>query len=92
MVIKASTFDKAAFQAAVAKIPTLSQEEATIAFGTFDTHANGYMALPELTHVLQNLGEGLTPEMIEKFKVACEPDNENQVNLRNFVDIIFKGL
>lgn len=89
---EASVFDKNAFTAAVNKIPEISQPEAETAFGTFDTHANGYMALADLTHVLANLGEGLNPDLIEKFKAAAEPDGEGQVNLRHFVDILYKGL
>ena len=58
---------------------TPSSSDLLAAFEVFDQTGNGYMSLSELTHVMKNLGEGMDDAMIEKMKVVCEPDKEDQV-------------
>lgn len=90
-IVQASVFDLAAFQAAVAKTPVISQEEAHQAFSTFDTHANGYMALPELTDILKNLGEGLDDAQIAKFKTVQKLIRNNTNNTASAVRLALVG-
>ena len=58
----------------------------------FDVSGNGYIPLKELKNVLKNLGEGLKEDVITKLDVLTEPDADQQVNYRHFVDLMMKDL
>jgi len=70
---------------------TPQTDEVLEAFSTFDMNGNGYIALKELTHLMANLGEGLSEQHIEAMKAASEPDDEGQVNIRHFVSKILSA-
>jgi len=58
-------------------------------FSVFDTNSNGYISLPELTHLMKNLGEGLSEEQLAGMSTAAAADSDGQVNIRAFVDVLF---
>eukprot|EP00039_Didymoeca_costata_P028116 m.20070 g.20070 ORF g.20070 m.20070 type:complete len:133 (+) comp6743_c0_seq1:28-426(+) len=83
--------DKAKFLELCGKEETPKQSEVLTAFEVFDQQGGGYISLNELKHVMKNLGEGLDDSLLEKMSQACAPDSEGQVNIRHFVDVLFKG-
>lgn len=57
------------------------------AFGTFDMHNGGYMALSELLHLMKSLGEGLSSDTLDQIKAAAEPDSDGQVRKKGNLPI-----
>jgi calmodulin len=88
----ASTVNYAKFKEILDALPPPNFDEVMDAFSTFDTHGQGYMSLSELLHIMKNLGEGLSDAVLAKVKEAAEPDQDNQVNFRHFVEKMVKDL
>eukprot|EP00047_Mylnosiga_fluctuans_P001526 m.220747 g.220747 ORF g.220747 m.220747 type:complete len:367 (-) comp10443_c0_seq1:64-1164(-) len=87
-----SSVDRNLFKALASKLDCPSKEDIIEAFSVFDVQGNGYIPLKELQHVLKSLGEGLEDEILQKLAVITEPDSDQQVNYRHFVDIMTKDL
>merc|ERR1712232_1299478 len=81
------TVDLATFTEWVGLFPECPLEELTEAFNTFDTNGNGYVSLPELKHIMQALGEGLTDAEVAGMEKAAGADAEGQVNIRSMCDV-----
>ncbi|EDQ91370.1 uncharacterized protein MONBRDRAFT_36266 [Monosiga brevicollis MX1] len=88
----ASSVDFAKFQELFNASPVADFDETMDAFSTFDSHSAGYMSLTELLHIMKNLGEGLSEDVLAKVKDAAEPDSDGQVNYRHFVEKMVKDL
>ena len=56
------------------------EEEMKEAFKVFDRDGNGYITVPKLRHVMQNLGENLTDEDIEEMIREADDDGDGVVN------------
>ena len=70
--------------------PECPKEELQTAFEVFDTHHNGYVSLSELTAIMANLGEGLTPAEIEGMTKAASADEDSQVNIRAMIEVLLE--
>jgi len=85
----AGTVDLAKFKESAEAVETVDKEMCTESFSVFDTNSNGYIALPELTHLMKNLGEGLDEASLAGMATAAAADSDGQVNIRAFVDVLF---
>lgn len=85
----AGSVDLAKFQEAAEAVEKVDKEMCSESFGVFDTNSNGYIALPELTHLMKNLGEGLDDTQLAGMAAAAAPDSDGQINIRAFVDVLF---
>ena len=83
--------DQAAFIEFVGKLEEPALEEVSEAFNVFDMHGHGFISLPELTHIMKALGEGLTDPELEGMTRAAAADGDGQVNIRHMVDVLMES-
>ena len=67
---------------------TDTDEELLEAFKVFDRDGNGFITSHELRHIMNNLGEGLTPEEIEEMIKEADLDNDGQIDYEEFVKMM----
>jgi len=85
----AASADLAKFVESAEAVEKVDKEMCSESFSVFDTNSNGYISLPELTHLMKNLGEGLSEEQLAGMSTAAAADSDGQVNIRAFVDVLF---
>ena len=66
------------------------EDELLEAFKVFDRDGNGFITSHELRHIMNNLGEGLTPEEIEEMVKEADQDNDGQIDYDEFVKMMSK--
>lgn len=55
----------------------------------FDTYRTGQISVPDLVHVLLNLGEPLTREDVENLMLEIAVDGDNMVDIAEFVRYMY---
>lgn len=85
----AASADLAKFVESAEAVEKVDKEMCSESFSVFDTNSNGYISLPELTHLMKNLGEGLSEDQLAGMSTAAAADSDGQVNIRAFVDVLF---
>jgi Ca2+-binding EF-hand superfamily protein len=65
------------------------ESEVLANMSVFDTYKTGLISVPDLVHVLLNLGEPLTREDVENLMLEIEVDGDNQVNIAEFVRYMY---
>eukprot|EP00041_Stephanoeca_diplocostata_P004979 m.54208 g.54208 ORF g.54208 m.54208 type:complete len:135 (+) comp15491_c0_seq1:71-475(+) len=86
MLAGASSVNLEQFTAFAGQVEEPAKDDVMEAFATFDTNNNGYIALPELKHLMKSLGEGLSDAEIQGLVKVAAADDEDQVNIRHLVD------
>jgi len=66
------------------------EEEIREAFRVFDREGHGFIKVPDLTHVLQTLGEQLAPEETQELISEADLDGDGNINYEEFVTMLFK--
>lgn len=66
------------------------EEEIREAFRVFDREGHGFITVPDLTHVLQTLGEKLTSEETRELILEADLDGDGNINYEEFVTMLFK--
>lgn len=69
-----------------------SEDDIRDAFRLFDREGNGYLAVEEIKHVMQTLGDVMTGKEIEEMLSEADVDSEGQVNYEGTVSIIMKRI
>merc|ERR1711892_24822 len=66
------------------------EEEIREAFRVFDREGHGFITVPDLTEVLQKLGEKLSTEECQELIDEADIDGDGNVNYEEFVTMLFK--
>merc|ERR1719347_2390605 len=66
------------------------EEEIREAFRVFDKEGHGFISVPDLTHVLQTLGEKLAPDETQELMSEADLDGDGNINYEEFITMLFK--
>jgi len=66
------------------------EEEIREAFRVLDREGHGFITVPDLTHVLQTLGEKLSSEETQELIFEADLDGDGNINYEEFVTMLFK--
>lgn len=66
------------------------EEEIREAFRVFDREGHGFITVPDITHVLQTLGEKLAPDETQELIKEADLDGDGNINYEEFVTMLFK--
>ena len=67
---------------------TESEQDIGETFKVFDKDGNGFISADELRHVINNLGEKLTDDEVEKLIREADIDDDGQINYEEFVTLL----
>ncbi|KFB42224.1 AGAP006622-PA-like protein [Anopheles sinensis] len=67
-----------------------NEKELYEAFKVFDKNGDGFLSVEELSDVMQNFGERLTPQELQDLLAEADIDGDGKINYEEFVYMLMK--
>ncbi|XP_035917069.1 calmodulin-beta-like [Anopheles stephensi] len=68
----------------------VDEKELYAAFKVFDRNGDGFLSVEELSDVMQNFGERLTPQELQDLLAEADIDGDGRINYEEFVYMLMK--
>ncbi|XP_058120698.1 calmodulin-beta-like [Anopheles ziemanni] len=68
----------------------VNEKELYEAFKVFDKNGDGFLSVEELSDVMQNFGERLTPQELQDLLAEADIDGDGKINYEEFVYMLLK--
>ncbi|XP_050075803.1 calmodulin-beta-like [Anopheles maculipalpis] len=68
----------------------IDEKELYAAFKVFDRNGDGFLSVEELSDVMQNFGERLTPKELQDLLAEADIDGDGRINYEEFVYMLMK--
>uniref|UniRef100_A0A182Q589 EF-hand domain-containing protein n=1 Tax=Anopheles farauti TaxID=69004 RepID=A0A182Q589_9DIPT len=68
----------------------VDEKELYAAFKVFDRNGDGFLSVEELSDVMQNFGERLTPQEVQDLLAEADIDGDGRINYEEFVYMLLK--